>query len=202
MSIYSNIIKNNNESQLGGIKYRILFTSAKYITSCPALSATKTTDDHYQTATGNFTFKDAGGGFNILEAINRTPDLKWESVGNPGSLKSKLILEFDVHGVQSALARFLFLSKNDDLIMVLERTDCTGKRYLFGGCCLPAIVTKYVGGFGKKPEDDVKTTFTLEANAEGLPVMLADAVVLPIISTPPTSGDFDGNDFDETDFNV
>jgi len=182
MSIYSNVEKNPNESQLGGIKYRILFTSAKDVTSCPALPTVKTTDDHYQVATGNFTFKDAGGGFNVLEAINRTPDLKWESVGNPGSLKSKLSLEFDVPGAQASLSRFVVLSKNDDLIMVLERTDCTGKRYLFGGCCLPAQVTKYTGGFGKKPEDDVKTTFTLEAYADGLPVVLPDATVLPLIS--------------------
>ncbi len=180
MSIYSNVEKDPNESTLGGVKYRLLFASAKAITTCPALPAVKTLDAHYQTATGDFVFAAEDDGFNVMEAINRSGKLEWESVGNPGSLKSKNTVEFEVAGMQAALSKFTALAKNDDLILVIERTDCSGKRYLVGGCCLPAQIIKYKGGVGQKPEDDVKTTFTLEAYTEGMPVVLADDIELPL----------------------
>ncbi len=191
MGIYSNVLKVTGESALGGVKYHLLFASAKAITTCPALPVVKTLDAHYQTAVGDFVFADENDGFNVMEAINRSGKLEWESVGSPGSLKSKCTVEFDVAGMQAALAKFTTLAKNDDLILIIERTDCTGKRYMIGTCCLPTQITKYKGTAGQKPEDDVKTTFTMEAYCEGMPIVLGDDVVLQL------SGDFDDEDVND-----
>ncbi len=182
MSIYSNVEKDPNESALGGVKYSLLFASAKAITTCPALPVVKTLDAHYQVAVGDFVFAAEDDGFNKMEAINRSGKLEWESVGSPGSLKSKTTVEFEVAGMQAALAKFTTLAKNDDLILILERTDCTGKRYMIGTCCLPTQITKYKGTAGQKPEDDVKTTFTMEAYCEGMPIILDDATTLPLVA--------------------
>ena len=179
MSLYSNIPKDPNESTLGGVKYELMFCSAKAVTACPQLPTVKTLDAHFQIATGAFVFADVDDGFNKISAINHSGKLEWESVGNPGTLKGKNTVEFEVAGMQAALARFVALSKNDDLLLVIQRTDCTGKRFLIGGCCLPARVIKFKGGVGTKPEDDVKTMFTIEAYSEGMPVILDDAIVLP-----------------------
>ncbi len=180
MANFTDVLNNENDSQIGGVKYKILYIDASKVDECPQLPAVKTTDDHYHVATGSFTLNPNTETFKTIEVINRSGEMKWESVGNPGSLKSKLMVDFDYSGINAAIARFTAEAKNANLIMVIERADCSGQRYLFGGCCLPAQMTKYTGTLGKKPEDDVKTTFTLEAYATGMPVVLDTGIVIPL----------------------
>lgn len=181
MGRYSNISKETLGNNIAGVKYRVLFAEASLITACPALPDVKTTDDHYLITTGDFVFANPlTDGFNSIEVVNKTGELKWKSAGSPGNLKSMLELDFDYAGISSAYAKFLALAKNDNLIMVVERSDCSGLRFLFGGCCLPAQMTGYEGTTGKKPEDDIKTNTKFEAYADGLPVVLASALVIPM----------------------
>ena len=178
MGKYSNISKETLGNNIAGVKYKVLFAEASLITACPALPDVKTIDDHYLIATGDFVFSGTGNGFNSIEVVNKTGELKWKSAGSPGNLKSMLELDFDYAGISSAYAKFLALAKNDNLIMVVERSDCSGLRFLFGGCCLPAQMTGYEGTTGKKPEDDIKTNTKFEAYADGLPVVLASGTEL------------------------
>ena len=179
MGEYSNVSK-ANDSRGAGVKYIVKYVDAAKVVNCPKLPDTKTTNDDYLIATGDFVFQTpATDGFFNIEVTNRTGELKWKSVGSPGNLKSMLELDFDYAGISSAFARFISEAKNDNLIMVIERADCSGQRFLVGGCCLPAQMVGWEGTLGKSPQDDVKTNVKFEAYSSGLPVMLPDGIVLP-----------------------
>ena len=200
---YSNIDKTILGNNIAGIKFRILFVEASRVVSCPELPAIKTTDDDYLITTGDFVFVDpVTDGFNFIEVVNRTGELKWKSAGTTGNLKTILELDFDYAGISSAYAKFLALAKNDNLILIIERTDCSGLRFLFGGCCLPAQMISYEGTTGKKPDDDIKTNIKMDALAVGLPLVLPTELIIPIVSVDDniiTEDDDDIIDEDDND---
>ena len=177
MSKYSNVTK-GNESTIGGVKYRAYFTSATLLQTCPSPKAVKAADDDYKFLEGDFVFKNVLDKFNVIEFVSTTGELKWESIGSVGNLKFKNMFAAFFATMKSSFYRFVEEGRNDELVMVIERADCSGDMFVFGGCCLPAQMTKLAGGLGDKPEADIGTKIDFEAFSNGLPMMLPAGTII------------------------
>lgn len=185
MGALENVKKTVGESKIGGIKNRLLWAPKSIIATCPALvpMADRTTTDESKYLDGDFVFvTPLTDKFNSLEFDVSAGELKWKSEGTGQSKIMMLNFEMEISTLDSSLYLFVEKYKNEDLIMILERADCSGERFMFGGCCLPATITGIEGSLGKTAKDFGSTKMTFEAYSNGLPPMLPLDAVLPVYS--------------------
>ena len=202
MGILENVKKKAAESKLGGIKNKMLWAPKSILSACPQLlpMAERTSPDDSKYLVGDFVFVDPlTDFFNTFEFDVSAGELKWKTEGN-GSQSKVLTLNFEmsVSTMDSSLYQFIEKYKNEDLILVIERADCSGERFMFGGCCQPAVITGIDGGLGKDAKSFGSTKFMFEAYSNGLPPLLPALITLPVFPDPVVV-DFSPIDF-HTDF--
>lgn len=181
MGALDNVKKTTGESKIGSIKNKMLWAPKSIIVSCPQFPTRATADD-YKFLEGDFTFVDeVTDKFNSFEFDVNAGDLMWKAEGsNPQSKIMTLGFEMSVSTLDSTLYQFVEKYKNDDLILILERADCSGERFMFGGCCLPAVITEIEGNLGKTAKEFGSTKFKFEAYSNGLPPQLSPDTVIPV----------------------
>ena len=203
MGILDNVKKTVGESKIGGIKNKMYWAPKSIITACPQLLPMddRTIASDYKILVGDFVFVDPlNDKFNSFEFDVSAGELKWKSEGATAQTKVLMLnFEMEVSTLDASLYQFIEKYKNEDLILLIERADCSGEIYLFGGCCQPAVITAIEGSLGKDAKTFGSTKFAFEAYSNGLPPVLAADTVIPVYDTPPSS-DFSPLDFDPQDF--
>ena len=184
MGALDNVKKTVGESKLGGIKNKMLWAPKSIISACPQLAAMgdRLTADESKFLVGDFVMvAPLTDKFNSFEFDVSAGELKWKSEGaNAQSKVMQLGFEMEVSTLDGSLYQFVEKYKNEDLILIIERADCSGERFMFGGCCQPAVITGIEGGLGKDAKTFGSTKFTFEAFSNGLPPMLAAETVIPV----------------------
>lgn len=178
-----NVVKTPGESKFGGIKNKMYWVRKSLLSECPHLTpiGDRTTIDQSKFLTGTFAFKENTDKFNSFEFDVNNGKLEWKSVGeNPSALLMELNFEMTISTLDASLYNFVEANINEDLILVLERANCSGERFMFGGCCLPATITAVEGGLGVDAKSFGGTKFTFLAYSNGLPPQLPALLTLPV----------------------
>ena len=186
MGVLDNVKKTVGESKIGGIKNKMFWAPKSIIAACPQLAAM---DDRVSAAdskvlVGDFVFvTPATDKFNSFEFDVSAGELKWKSEGTKPQAKVMMLnFEMEVSTLDASLYQFIEKYNNDEFILLIERADCSGEIFMFGGCCQPATITNIEGSLGKDPKTFGSTKFTFEAYSNGLPPVLDADTVIPVYS--------------------
>lgn len=173
-----NVKKPVFESLIGGTKGRFYWTLAENIKFAPKLVPIIDRDDIIQSKilVGNFIFQNENMKFNFFDFDTNTGNLEWKIDKNIFQLD----FDFQVSTYNSSLLFFVEAFKNANLIVILERSDCSGEKFLFGGPCQPAKITDINGTLGLSAQNYGGTNFHFLAFSDGMPPMLPLGLQIPV----------------------
>ena len=177
----------NDELASGVSETELFYAPAAHIDTMPSLPAlgdpTKTLAE-IATVSGDITFP-TGKGFNRLNILADTGEIKDEPVGNKGNKKVKSSFEFFLSNNSARNLGFIRQYKNVGLVLVI--VEKSGRKRILGSKLVPAYIAEASGTSGKGSEDDVGFQITIDVTKSApAPVYTGNIVSKPAETTTTT----------------
>ncbi len=174
---------------MGGYKSRVAFIPETAVTAVPSLLKNPKEAADFVTASGAFTFKEAGGKPTPIYATRATVGYKAEVQGETDCKSYKITGEFFHPGSKVEAAAFARQICNTPGYLIIENDE---HQQLIGQDGYPCTVTSSFDG-GKAPADKRGWSFTFEADSVAPMIVMEEPIDLGklftgVASTPENPG--------------